>query len=234
MLPLLAAEAAIGGIQAGIGLAQSISANKRLKSLMNQREVYQTPQTVYDSLNISKNQAQYGLSADAISYLTNQNDRSLTSSLGTLAQLGGNANQVAGIYDNSFQNIFKTTLADEGMRFKKFNKLYENMDTLAKSLDAEWSSKDSLLKDKMAMEAQKAEAGQKNMQSGLNMGLSALSQNATNNLFSTEQQKNRDAIMGAGQGIKFDNIPTLKRQNIDLSYNDAMKKFNNNLFFNKY
>lgn len=173
----------IGGVQAVAGIAQSVSGNRRLKRLAAQRETYKTPDEVYDAFNLSVNQAQSGLGANTKQYLTTQNDRAFSSSLDAVTKLGGDPNSVANIFDAQMNNIMKVSAADDEARLRKMDTVYKNLAMVAQGKDAEYASEQNLIKDKMAAEAAKVEAGQKNMQSGANMMLSAYANGETNKLY---------------------------------------------------
>lgn len=167
--------AALGGVQAIAGGIQAISGNRRLKRLMNQREVYKMPDEVYDAFNLATNNAQTGYSADTMKYLTGQTDRALSSSLGALERMGGDPNDIMNIFDASMQNILKIGAENDQVQFQKLNSVFAGLQGIQQGKDAEYASREALLKDKMAMEAQKVQAGMQNLQSGLNLGMSALS-----------------------------------------------------------
>lgn len=175
--------AVVGGVQAVAGLVQTISGNRKLKALARQRRAYQMPDETYDAFNLSVNQAQSGIGANSMQYLTTQTDRALTASLNASQYLGGNPNDMASIFDANMQNIMKTAMIDDDARLKKMNAVYQGLTQIAQGKDAEYASQQNMIKDAMAREAQKVQAGEKNMQSGVNMALGALANNETNKLY---------------------------------------------------
>lgn len=192
-----AIAAGLGGVQAIAGGIQAISGNRRLKRLMNQREVYRTQDEVFDAFNLATNQAQTGYDAGTMKYLTSQNDRALSGSLGALTRLGGDPNDVASIFDASMQNIMRIGAEDQALRMQKLNKVFEGLQGIAQGKDAEYTSRETLLKDKMAMEAQKVEAGMKNLQSGLQLGLNALANKEAEELY-----KEANGLTGSKKLVK--------------------------------
>jgi hypothetical protein len=186
--------AAEGVLQAGVGAYQAISGNRRLKRLMNQREVYKMPDEVYDAFNLATNNAQTGYSADTMKYLTGQTDRALSSSLGALERMGGDPNDIMNIFDASMQNIMKIGAENDQVQFQKLNSVFAGLQGIAQGKDAEYASREALLKDKMAMEAQKVQAGMQNLQSGLNLGMNALS-----NMESMDLYKQANKLGGYAQ-----------------------------------
>lgn len=204
-----AAQAGAGVLQMGIGAIQSAVGNARLKRLMQQRTAYTTPQEYFDANNMALNAAQSGYSAQSMSYLTNQTDRALSSSLGTVSKMGGDPNDVAAIFDRSVQAIMKTTSDNELLKMQKFNKVYETVNTLAKERTAEWADKEAILKDKMAAEAMKVAAGNKNQESGLNMALGAGANKAIGNLFPQTTSVTTDALAPLSPVVGRYNVPSV-------------------------
>lgn len=189
------ASIAIGGAQALIGGVQAGLAQSRLKRLAQKRTAYQTPQEVIDANSMAMQQAQTGFGAETSQYLTTQNDRALSASLGSLERLGGDPNDVAAIFDANVNNIMKTAADNEMLQMQKFNRLYATMSDVAKGKEAEWQSKEMILKDQMAAEAQKVQAGTQNIQSGANMVLGGIANKQQADLF-----KQVNGLTGAGSG----------------------------------
>lgn len=173
---------AIAGIQGVAGAVQSIAANQKLKKLFKERKAYKTQQETYDIKNATAYNQQTGYGADTLNFLQNQGERGLSNGLNTLLQLNGDANMVSGLQDNFMQEMRKIGADDSMLQMRKFDQFLAATDSLAKSKDAEFQSADNLIKDQMQMYAQKAQAGQKNIQSALNLGLSSLAGAETQNL----------------------------------------------------
>jgi hypothetical protein len=187
-LPLVAAGvgAAIGGIQALVGAGQAKRANRDLKRLFSQRQAYQTPEQIFEILNMQQFNAQQGFSDETQSFLTGQAGAGLSAGLGTASRLGADPNQLGGIIDNYYQDIFKIGAESDLVKMKKFDSLTSALNLVAENKTAEWQSQENLIKDQMAAAAQRLGAGQQNIQSGLNAGLSSISALAGMNLFKTK------------------------------------------------
>jgi hypothetical protein len=183
MIPLAAIQLGLSAVKGIQGAAQVIGGNRRLKRLFNQRSVYSTPDEVYDSLNLATNNAQTGFGAETMNYLTTQSDRDLTSSLGAATRLGADPNAIANIFDNQMQNVLKIGAENETMRLSKLGQVYQGLQGVIQGKDAEYASKQNLIKDQMAAEAQKVQAGQQNIESGINGAIGALSYDAQSKLF---------------------------------------------------
>jgi hypothetical protein len=175
------AQALIGGIQAGIG-------QSRLKRLAQKRTAYQTPQEIIDANSMAMQQAQTGFGAETSKYLTTKNDRALSASLGSLERLGGDPNDVAAVFDANVTNIMKTAADNETLQMQKFNRLYSTMTDVAKGKEAEWQSREMMIKDEMAAAAQKVQAGTQNIQSGANMVLGGFANRQQADLFKEANQ----------------------------------------------
>jgi hypothetical protein len=123
-----------------------------------------------------------------MAYLTNQNDRVLSSSLDAITRLGGNPNNVADIFDRASQNVMKTAYDNDMLQYNKLTKVFETTQALADQRVAEWADKEAKLKDEMASEAQKAAAGNKTKNTGLNLLTSAAANYDAENLYKTGQR----------------------------------------------
>lgn len=178
-------QAGIGVLEFGVGAIQKGRANKKLAQLMGQRTLYTTPDQFYDAFNLSTQDAQTGYGAEQMQYFTDQTDRALSSSLGAATRLGADPNDIANIFDRSVSAIMKNNADSEMIKLQKFNRVYNTLNILGEEKKAEWADKEALLKDKMAAQAMKAQAGAANMQSGANMALGALANAGTDGLFNT-------------------------------------------------
>ncbi len=187
-LPLIAAGvgAAIGGIQALIGGGQAKRANRDLKRLFSQRSAYQTPSEIFEILNMQQFNAQQGYSDQTMSFLEGQAGAGLSAGLGTAQRLGADPNQLGGIIDNYYQDIFKVGAESDLVKMKKFDSLTSALQLVAQNKEAEWQSQENLIKDQMAAAAQRLGAGQQNIQSGINTGLGALSSLASMGLYNSK------------------------------------------------
>jgi hypothetical protein len=185
-----------GGVQAAVGAGQTIAGNAKLKRLFSQRKAFQTPQEIFDILNMTENNAQTGLSSETTQYLTDQADRGLTSQLGVATRLGADPNQIGATLDNYFQDIFKIGNENEIQKLKKFDSVANALQLVAQNKEAEFQSKDNLIKDQMQSAAQKVASGQQNLQSGLNLGLNAASAFSTQDLYKTQFSKLQQLLGG--------------------------------------
>lgn len=174
-----------GGVQSLIGGGQVKRANEDLSRLFKQRKKFQTPNEVFEILQMQENNAQTGFGAETLDYLTTGADRGMAAGLDTAKMLGADPNALGGILDGYFQDIFKIGGENELAKMKKFDGLINATQLLADNKAAEQISADNLIKDQMAAKAQQVAAGTQNIQSGLNLGLNALSTFATQNLYNT-------------------------------------------------
>lgn len=210
-VPIIPIIAAVGGIIQGIsGASQAKKARDNQAQLFSQRKAYQTPQEIFDILNMSRNNAQTGYSPDTLSYLTSQADIGLGSSLGTAERLGADPNQLGGIVDNYFQDIFRIGNENELLKLKKFDSLINATNLVASNSDAEYASRENILKDQLQTQAANLQAGRENIQSGINTIIGAGSAFETALLYGDENapgltHQQRKAIRNAK---KKQNTPT--------------------------
>lgn len=185
--PVVAAgvNLAVGGLQALFNAGKEKRANKELKRLFSQRKAFQTPEEIFDILNLTQFNAAQGFSDDTMSYLTGQAGAGLSAGLGTAARLGADPNQMAGIIDDYYQDIFKVGAESDLVKMKKFDSFTNALNMVAENEAAEWQSQDNLIKDQMQAVATRVGAANQGQQSGLNLALSSLAALATNNLYKT-------------------------------------------------
>jgi hypothetical protein len=185
------------GISGVVGLAQTLiesgkakKANKELGRLFKQRKSFQTPDEVFQILQMNENNAQAGFGAETLDYLTSGANVGLSSSLSTAKMLGADPNALGATVDSYFRDIFKIGGENELMKLKKFDGLQNALTMVAQNKEAEQISKDNLIKDQMQAQAQKVGAAQQGVQSGLNLGLNALSTFATKNMYGNKNGTN--------------------------------------------
>lgn len=194
--PIIAAGlgALVGGIQSLIGGGQAKRANKELKRLFSQRKSYSTPSEVFDILNLSQFNAQQGFSDDTMSFLEGQAGAGLSAGLGTASKLGADPNQLSGIIDNYYKDIFKVGAESDLVKMKKFDSFSNALNMVAENKTAEWQSEENLIKDQMQAQAQILGAGQQNIQSGLNATLGSISALLTGGLYNTKKPNAKEII----------------------------------------
>lgn len=191
-LPLIAAGvgAAVGGVQALVNAGKERRANRELKNLFSQRRQFQTPEEIFEILNMQQFNAQQGFSDQTTEYLTGQAGAGLSAGLGTAARLGADPNQLGGLIDNYYQDIFKIGSESELVKMKKFDSLTTALNLVAENKAAEQVSADNLIKDQMQAVASRVGAANAGQQSGLNLALSSIGALATNNLYKTNTPNN--------------------------------------------
>lgn len=172
-----------GLLQGAIGIGQTSKANRRLNKLFKQRRAFETPAEIFEILQMTQNNAQTGFGAETLDYLTDQADRGLSSSLGAATRIGADPNQLSGILDGYFQDIFKIGSQNELERMKKFDALINATQLVAANSEAEWASQENILKDQMQAASGTLAAGQQNLQSGINLGVNALTTLAAKGLY---------------------------------------------------
>lgn len=179
----LAIGATASGIQNLIALIGAIGGNNKLKKLFKQRTAFQTPSEVLDILNSTEQRAQSGYDPQTLDFLTNQADRSFATSTGNALRLGADPNVIAGLDDQYLQNIMKIGSDNATLQLQNFDKFLNAKQLVAANKEAEWASKENLIKDEMAAASTKVAAGQQNLQSGINLGLQVATSGAMNDLY---------------------------------------------------
>lgn len=211
-LPVVAA--AIGGltgtIQSLIGSGQIKRGNRELNRLFSQRQAYQTPQEIFDILNLTQFNAAQGFSDETMSYLTNEAGAGLASSLGAATKLGADPNNLSALVDNYYKDIFKIGGENELQKLKKFDSLTNAIQLVAQGKDAEWQSEENILKDRMQAAASKVAGGQANLQSGLNATISSMASLASMGLYNKKPQ--------TGGGVDASTVPATVPANTAMNF----------------
>jgi hypothetical protein len=195
-MPVSAATAGAGLLQTVIGAIGQGKANKQLKKLFKQRETFQTPSEVFDILNSTQFQAQSGFDASTLDYLTNQNDRGFATQTGTALRLGADPNAISGLDDKYLQNLMRIGSEDASLQLQNFDKFLNAKQLVATNKEAEWASKQDLLKDQMAMYGQKAAAGSQNVNSGLNLVTQGVAGYFGSDLYKDRNKPKTDSMSG--------------------------------------
>lgn len=197
--PLIAAGigAAVGGIQALVNAGKEKRANRELKKLFSQREAYQTPEQIFDILNLSQFNAAQGFSDQTTSFLEGQAGAGLSAGLGTASRLGADPNQLGGIIDNYYQDIFKIGAESDLVKMKKFDSLTSALNLVAENKAAEQVSEDNLIKDQMQAVASRVQAASVGQQSGLNLALNSITSLAGMDLYGGKKAPNRSNIVAS-------------------------------------
>lgn len=197
----MAAPVVAAAITGGVGLLQNFinagkekKANKELKRLFSQRKAFQTPEEIFDILNLSQFNAAQGFSDETTSYLTGQAGAGLAGSLGAATRLGADPNALSGTIDQYYQDIFKVGAESDLVKMKKFDSFTNALNLVAENDAAEQISADNLIKDQMQSVASRVGAANTGQQSGLNLALSSLASLASNNLYKTKQPNGREIM----------------------------------------
>lgn len=185
-MPVDPVSAGIAGVQAIAGTIQTISASNKIKKLLAQRTAYKTPEEYFDILNATQSMAQNGYDPVTLDYLTNQNDRSLSSSLSAATRLGADPNQLSALFDQSVQNIFKIGAENAQLNMKNFSRYLDAMDVIGQNKAAEWSSEQDIIKDKLQAASAEKAAGIQNIGSAANAAISMSAASQTADLYGAE------------------------------------------------
>lgn len=214
----MAPELIAQGIGSAVGLVQTIinsgkekRANREQERLFKQRKAFQTPSEVFDILNLTTSNAAQGYSDDTMQFLTGQAGSGLAGSLATAERLGADPNQLSGLLDSYYGDIFKIGAENDLLKMKKFDSLTNALQLVAANKEAEYQSKENLLKDRMQSVASRVQAANVGQQSGLNLLTSGLANLAAGFLYDNSTP-NRP-------GITASNIPATvpERRKLDLS-----------------
>ena len=168
------AQAGMGVLQSTLGLIQQGKARKEINRLMSQRKAFTTPEEVYQTLQATQANAQTGLGSEVLSYLTGQNERGLSQGIGAATLLGGDANDLGALLDRYNTQSMNIGAQDQAAQMANFSRYLGALGVVAQNREAEWQSRDNLLKDRIQAAAARGQQGTLNLQSGLNATLGAI------------------------------------------------------------
>lgn len=183
MDPITIAMMAMGGVQSISGIINGITGNAKSKKLMAQRKPYEAPEEYSDIYNLTSNLAQQGYDAFTLNYLNEQVDRSIGTSLNAATTMGADPNSIADILDRDIQARMKIGADNATKQFENFNKFMSAMQMMAGAEEAEWASRDNLIKDQLQQAANQKEQGFQNAMTGLNTIGSGLAMQQQSNLY---------------------------------------------------
>ena len=177
------AQIAGGAAKANKGANAERNARAEAAALLRKRKTYQTPDELYKILQATEYDAQTGFDASTLNYLTTQTDRAFDSSLDNSRLLGGDPNSYSELFNNKVNAIMGIAEKGHTLKMEKFSKYLSAQKMIAASKDAEWLSKDNLIKDRLqATQLIRAE-GAKEKQAGINAVVSAATNFGTSMLY---------------------------------------------------
>lgn len=193
-IPVAAITAGLGVIQTLVGLFGRGRRKRQIQRLQSQRKAFETPEEVFQALNAAEFNAQTGLGAETLAYLTGGIDRTFASTVGAATRLGGDPNVLSRAFEQYALQGQRIGSLDQSARMANFGQYLTALNTVAQNRAAEQVSRDNLLKDQIqALSAQGAD-DTKNIQSGLNATLSGLSTIASANLYNPTETRTGDAV----------------------------------------
>lgn len=191
----------IGGVlKTGLGLSNASAGSADLAGA--RRPVYAIPKEWYDIDNVTANQAQTGLSAPAMNYYTTMANRGFGAGVGATLQTGGDANDIAGLYDQYDQGVNKIAAEDSELK----NSHIQNWINAHANLGNEQEKKFTLneyesYKDRVRADNQKIAAGQQTAFNGLSDITNSLASYNTSKLYKERTDAMAAPTMGDKLGI---------------------------------
>ena len=180
-------SASIAGVQAALGIVQTISGDARAKKARAKRTAYQTPEEIYKLLNLSLSGGQ----GDTITrdFQTGQLDRAFSQILGGATRLGADPNDLSALFDQKIQGIMKVGQEFHASNMEAMGKILAAYDTVSQNKAAEWSSAQDMLKDDIQSGAADKAAGIQNLGSAANAFISLQGAKKTGNLYDPQTGK---------------------------------------------
>jgi len=209
------AFAAAAIAQTGIGLAQGISgmiqaskARKELEGL--EQPFYKIQNEIFQNRNLAANQAQMGVPQATMDYMTAETQRGLGTSLSTLKQTGGSANNVAELFSAYQRGIQQNAAMDAQQRVVNLGQFMKENQTLAGQKTMQWAINEfQPFQNKVQALQQRIAQGGQQMGAGISAALGGAAAYGTGmqNQDLINQLKNlgnvpqvAQGVAGAGQG----------------------------------
>ena len=177
------ATALAGATQAYLAHRKTKKANEKLERLFNERKAYQTPAEVFDIANLTQSNAQQGFSDQTMNYFTGQAGGGLSGSLQVAKQLGADPNQLGGVLDKYYGDIFRIGAESDLVKMKNFDSFTNALLNRSAHTDAEWQSSENIIKDQMQRQVANIGANTTSQQSGYNLLLAGASAAASADLY---------------------------------------------------
>lgn len=173
----------LGAVQGIAGLIEAGKDKRELNRLFKQRKALKTPAEIFDIVSAQQMNTESGYSPQTLEYLSGKANTGLSSTLGAATKLGADPNQLSGILDSYFKDIFKIGGENELVKMKKFDGFLNALQLLSQNKEAEQISADNLIKDQMQAVASRLAKDEKNIQSGGNLFLNGISGLAGTNMY---------------------------------------------------
>ena len=196
---LAIAQIAGGAAKANKGANAERNARAEAAALLRKRKTYQTPDELYKILQATEYDAQSGFDASTLNYLTTQTDRTFDASLDAARLLGGDPNDFSELFNNKVDAIMGIAEKGHTLKMEKFSKYLTAQQMIAASKDAEWLSKDNLIKDRLQATQANRAFGAKEKQAGTNMIIDAVANYGVSSLYNTNSNNSvvqQDAYSG--------------------------------------
>lgn len=185
-LDLTPVGVALGAVQTGYGIYESIRSKAKINKLLKKRKAYQTPQEITDILNATEYNAQQGFDSASLDYFSDQNDAAFSSSIAAAERLGSDPNLLSQIFYQNVDGIRRVTADSHRIQMEKFGQYINALGLVADNDAAEQKSQQDLLKDELQAAGAGLAAGAANVSGGVNTLLSTLSANQIGNLYNED------------------------------------------------
>lgn len=184
-MPVAIIPAALAAFQIGKGIVDSNNAKKAAKEAQAQIKPYKTPQEVIDVLNATKYNAQSGFDPQTLSFLTDQSNNAFAGTLGTVQRLGGDPNALSYIFGQQVDNLKQISAQNHQQQMANFSAYINAENAMAANDAAQQKSVQDQLKDQLQKIAIDKQVATQQISSGINTGLSALSNYQMSKLYDT-------------------------------------------------
>lgn len=121
------------------GISKTSRAKKLEASLVNDpREDYEIPQEYEDSYRVAESRASEGLSEGSKQTYRQSAERGLSASINAILESGGNANNIADLYQKYDSGISTLGLIDEQLRANNVKQYIDEAHTMGDQQDKRW------------------------------------------------------------------------------------------------
>lgn len=193
--PVAIGEAALGAIQTGIGIVNSIGSKKRVNKLIDKLNPYTTPDAFYQGLNLTESRAQ----GDTITrqFQQDQLDNAFSGYLGAATNLGADPNQLSAVFGQKIQGLMQVGQQFHQSNTEAFSAMLAGFNALAENKTAEQVSKNDLIKNRIQAENANFKSANEGIGNGLNTLLASLSSKGIMDLFSQNGSSSGGGFTGS-------------------------------------
>ena len=194
-------------LQTGLGVIQSISGNKKLKSALAQRKAYEIPDEIYKIVNAA--QAGTGGDQQTLNYQTGQINQAGAASNAVAERLGADPNALSFIFNQQVNALGAAAEQNHATAMEQLGKVFQAWNLLAENKAAVWRSQQDIVKDRIQAASKEKDTGMNNIAGGINTAIAVDSAARTGALYDARTQALAGGNLATPAAITNNQIPDI-------------------------